>query len=101
MKTFSVGPPETKAPLETGDMVSRRKILSRSRDDLTYIQNEEDVWYSKDKLVRVSKVFNYYFWKENSRVHLNMIYKVKYILHYEQQQTKNCIRKKKSSNNGK
>lgn len=56
-KTFSVGPPETKTPLETGDMVSRRKILSRSRDDLTYIQNEEDVWYSKDKLVRVSKVF--------------------------------------------
>ncbi|CAO1407314.1 unnamed protein product [Diamesa serratosioi] len=48
----SAGPPEIKATPETGDMVSRRKILSRSRDDLTYIQNEEDVWYSKDKLVR-------------------------------------------------
>lgn len=40
-------------------MVSRRKILSRSRDDLSsdqpYIkEEEEDVWYQKDKLFKVS-----------------------------------------------
>lgn len=47
-------------PLETSsrEMVSRRKILSRSRDDLTneqsYIQqDEEDVWYQKEKLFKV------------------------------------------------
>lgn len=39
-------------------MVSRRKILSRSRDDLNLDQNyppqdEEDVWYQKDKLFKV------------------------------------------------
>lgn len=42
-------------------MVSRRKILSRSRDDLHLEQppfqpeDEEDVWYQKDKLFKVSK----------------------------------------------
>lgn len=44
-------------------MVSRRKILSRSRDDLNldqaYLQqqqeDEEDVWYQKDKLFKVSR----------------------------------------------
>lgn len=54
----SVGPVET-FPRE---MVSRRKILSRSRDDLNldqaYLQQqqeeEEDVWYQKDKLFKVS-----------------------------------------------
>lgn len=54
----SVGPVET-FPRE---MVSRRKILSRSRDDLNldqaYLQQqqeeEEDVWYNKDKLFKVS-----------------------------------------------
>lgn len=43
-------------------MVSRRKILSRSRDDLNlehqYHQqqqeDEEDIWYQKDKLYKVS-----------------------------------------------
>lgn len=41
-------------------MVSRRKILSRSRDDLnldqtfTQQEEEEDVWYQKDKLYKVS-----------------------------------------------
>jgi len=45
-------------------MVSRRKILSRSRDDLNVDfapivareieEDEEDVWYHKDKLYRVS-----------------------------------------------
>lgn len=38
-------------------MVSRRRILSRSRDDLTQaaqLEEEEDVWYQKDKLYKVS-----------------------------------------------
>ncbi|KAL1396995.1 hypothetical protein pipiens_002599 [Culex pipiens pipiens] len=44
------------------EMVSRRKILSRSRDDLnldsTFIaqEEEEDVWYQKDKLYKVGCV---------------------------------------------
>merc|ERR1711936_161473 len=34
-------------------MVSRRKILSQSRDELSYVQEEEeDVWYTKDKLYK-------------------------------------------------
>ncbi|CAG0897429.1 unnamed protein product [Darwinula stevensoni] len=41
---------------EDSDMVSRRKILSRSRDDLNldyaYLEDEEDVWYQKEKLFR-------------------------------------------------
>lgn len=43
-------------------MVSRRKILSRSRDDLNldqaYMQmdDEEDIWYQKDKLFKVSGI---------------------------------------------
>lgn len=50
-------------PLETlpREMVSRRKILSRSRDDLNleqqYLQqqeDEEDIWYMRDKLYKVS-----------------------------------------------
>jgi len=42
-------------------MVSRRKILSRSRDDLnldqtfTQQEEEEDIWYQKDKLYKVSR----------------------------------------------
>jgi len=41
-------------------MVSRRKILSRSRDDLnldqtfTQQEEEEDIWFQKDKLYKVS-----------------------------------------------
>ena len=52
-------------------MVSRRKILSRSRDDLnldttpglggTDPQDEEDVWYQKEKLYKVG----------NSNIHQN------------------------------
>lgn len=40
-------------------MVSRRKILSRSRDDLTSHaiyqpqEDEDDVWYQKEKLFKV------------------------------------------------
>ena len=49
-------------------MVSRRKILSRSRDELhsdIYFMNEdddEDVWYSKDKLYRVRQIFKFTKW---------------------------------------
>lgn len=56
MFSYSLGPLET-LPRE---MVSRRKILSRSRDDLNleqqYLQqeDEEDIWYMKDKLYKVS-----------------------------------------------
>merc|ERR1719516_450144 len=45
-------------------MVSRRKILSRSRDDLNLeapaLQEEEDVWYQKDKLYKdhIQEVLN-------------------------------------------
>ena len=53
-------------------MVSRRKILSRSRDELhsdIYFMNEdddEDVWYSKEKLYRVSEFLtNTYFFFTN------------------------------------
>lgn len=46
-------------PSPPSEMVSRRKILSRSRDDLhtdTTFQppeDEEDVWYQRDKLYKV------------------------------------------------
>lgn len=43
----------------THKMVSRRKILNRSRDDLTMDQEEEDVWFSKDKLYKVSCIISY------------------------------------------
>ena len=53
---FSCGP-------SNGEMVSRRKILSRSRDDLNLDgpvpnseQDEEDIWYNKEKLYKVSKL---------------------------------------------
>ncbi|XP_076306909.1 uncharacterized protein LOC143223196 isoform X2 [Tachypleus tridentatus] len=44
-------------------MISRRKILSRSRDDLTSdygVEEEEDVWYQKDKLFKdhIQEVLN-------------------------------------------
>ena len=52
-------------------MISRRRILSRSRDELLNQQTgypdnynpyeeEEDVWYSKDKLLKVG-VFSFSF----------------------------------------
>ena len=46
-------------PSSSGEMVSRRKILSRSRDDLNLeapaqAEDEEDVWYQKEKLYKVS-----------------------------------------------
>ena len=41
-------------------MVSRRKILSRSRDDLNLEappqEEEEDIWYNKDKLYKVRTI---------------------------------------------
>lgn len=54
---------ELPLPATPTEMVSRRKILSRSRDDLhmdsTFQQpeDEEDVWYQKDKFYKVSKFF--------------------------------------------
>lgn len=41
------------------DMVSRRRILSRSRDDLNldnFPEEEDDVWHIKEKLYKVSRV---------------------------------------------
>ena len=37
-------------------MVSRRKILSQSRDELNFRSHEEedDTWYNKDKLYKVN-----------------------------------------------
>merc|ERR1711879_494426 len=43
----------TSLMVTTENMVSRRKILSQSRDELSYVQEEEeDVWYTKDKLFK-------------------------------------------------
>lgn len=55
---YSLGPFEATTG---GEMVSRRRILSRSRDDLTQafatqMEEEEDVWYQKDKLYKVSHI---------------------------------------------
>ncbi|OWR52819.1 hypothetical protein KGM_215749 [Danaus plexippus plexippus] len=54
ISTPSLGPFEATTG---GEMVSRRRILSRSRDDLTQafatqMEEEEDVWYQKDKLYK-------------------------------------------------
>uniref|UniRef100_T1IQT5 MH2 domain-containing protein n=1 Tax=Strigamia maritima TaxID=126957 RepID=T1IQT5_STRMM len=44
------------APEGSRDMISRRRILSRSRDDLNQesvpMEDEEDVWYQKEKLYK-------------------------------------------------
>lgn len=62
----SLGPHHTSTTLPRDSsrrdtMVSRRKILSRSRDDLNldqaYLDEEEDVWYQKDKLFKVSNTY--------------------------------------------
>ena len=51
-------------------MVSRRKILSRSRDelhsDIYYMaeDDDDDVWHSKDKLYRVRLIFNVYLYRD-------------------------------------
>ena len=39
-------------------MVSRRKILSQSRDELNFRshEDEEDTWYNKDKLFKVFSI---------------------------------------------
>lgn len=48
-------------PETPSEMVSRRRILSRSRDDLhmdsTFQapEDEEDVWYQKEKLYKVNQ----------------------------------------------
>lgn len=46
------------------DMVSRRRILSRSRDDLhldNFPEEEDDVWHIKEKLYKVSLLFPLFF----------------------------------------
>ncbi|KAL1123302.1 hypothetical protein AAG570_002388 [Ranatra chinensis] len=53
----------TCGPTLQNDMVSRRRILSRSRDDLNLEmsapfqqpEEEEDVWFNKDKLYKNKK----------------------------------------------
>lgn len=58
MREKDVLPLELPLPATPAEMVSRRKILSRSRDDLhmdaTFQapEDEEDVWYQKDKLYK-------------------------------------------------
>ncbi|XP_004930030.2 uncharacterized protein LOC114242833 isoform X1 [Bombyx mandarina] len=52
MSTPSLGPFEA---VTGSEMVSRRRILSRSRDNLSQTltqEEEEDVWYQKDKLYK-------------------------------------------------
>merc|ERR1712045_458301 len=48
-----LGRGEGNGHVTTQNMVSRRKILSQSRDELSYVQEEEeDVWYTKEKLYK-------------------------------------------------
>lgn len=64
-------------------MVSRRKILSRSRDNLVESQyeeqDEEDIWYNLDKLYKVNsqsihnKSINFYL-KINKILFSNVVY---------------------------
>ena len=66
--THEVQPPSAAMPTRPSDgpprvgMVSRRAILSRSRDDLTMDggdkleTEEEDVWFVKEKLYKVGKL---------------------------------------------
>lgn len=51
-------------------MVSRRKILNRSRDDLNMDQEEEDIWFSKDKLYKVSGIFLHPVTRELFHLHI-------------------------------
>ena len=54
---------EKKPPLRSTTMVSRRRILSRSRDDLNLPEapiEEEDIWYSKDKLLKVREKYFFF-----------------------------------------
>jgi hypothetical protein len=59
-------------------MVSRRRILSRSRDDLnldnSYPEEEDDVWHIKEKLYKVSERHS------NSVIILITIYTLKVIV---------------------
>lgn len=52
-------------------MVSRRKILGRSQDnlnvDLPYGEEEEDVWYKMDKLYKVRQRGGVYRKKREER----------------------------------
>lgn len=81
----SVGPVET-FPRE---MVSRRKILSRSRDDLNLDQaylhqqqeEEEDVWYQKDKLFKVSTETRFMSSEQDTRIISSVEWNTKYVLY--------------------
>lgn len=45
-------------------MISRRKILSRSRDELNVdlgLEDDEDAWFTKERLFRVSVCLFIYF----------------------------------------
>ena len=71
-------------------MVSRRKILSRSRDELhsdIYFMNEdddEDIWYSKEKLYRVGIVlFSKSISNEENRLYASRFSGFSYSLRYK------------------
>lgn len=80
-------------------MVSRRKILSRSRDDLNLDQTfnpqeeEEDVWYQKEKLYKVSVIdwelkFTSFIKKKKKRAQFDLLSSKKlkkkiFILYFE------------------
>lgn len=56
-------------------MVSRRKILSKSRDDINVLANgqpddSEDVWYQKEKLFKVGTTVktNKYLFIRHARI---------------------------------
>ncbi|KAK4002730.1 hypothetical protein OUZ56_004535 [Daphnia magna] len=56
VNVFSGGPRKICGPTIGQDMVSRRRILSRSRDDLhldNFPEEEDDVWHIKEKLYKV------------------------------------------------
>ena len=47
----------TLGPKQLFEMVSRRKILSQSRDELNFRaphEEEDDTWYNKEKLFKVN-----------------------------------------------
>ena len=66
--------------VKSGKMVSRRKILSRSRDelhsDIYYMaeNDDDDVWYNKDKLYAVRKEL----WSINKSLFIESISSSKY-----------------------
>ncbi|XP_076030120.1 uncharacterized protein LOC143018549 isoform X2 [Oratosquilla oratoria] len=39
-------------PAPSVEMVSRRRILSKSREEINHIEEEDDVWFNKEKLIK-------------------------------------------------